>query len=438
MVAAAGLAIGLTAAVFPANILFLAGGLVWLRGVAPRLALAAGFCVGAWLSPTLPAEIVTPRPIDQTMTVSSAPTMLPGGGSEFLADGAHLRLEVVSRLATPVLGDEVLIQGTATSLSQERERTYLARGVSGVVKGQVTVVQRAGGLAAWGARWRESFLSYTSKHLSPVDSGVAAALAFDVRTGLRPDVRQALEQSGTVHVLAASGLHLFALAWILELAGSRLPLHYLIRRIIILSLLILYSAAGGFHPGTFRAVVATGLRDGAVVAGREYDALSGIGLAAAIYLLWRPTMVFDAGFQLSMILGIGIAMFGARSAGMAPLARLVKGGLVGWLVSIPIVANLFGLVSLVSVPANVVATGLLPICLLFLLAGHAASFVSGLAADVLLVPATVAAHALEWVVGTLGLSRFWGFQVPEFSGYWVGAVYGCAALLWRPKARPVD
>ncbi len=202
-------------------------------------------------------------------------------------------------------------------------------------------------------------------------------------------------------------------------------------------LLAVYSAAAGFHPGTFRAFVSTALRDGSVIVGREYDALSGIAAAGILYLLWRPNMVYDAGFQLSMVIGAGIALFRARSAGTAPLPRLLRGSVVAWLVSIPIVAQLFGIVSLVSIPANLIAAVLLPVCLLGLLASHAASFVSAAAADALLVPATLAAHGLETTVRGFGSFRGWGFAVPQFSGYWLVADYAAATGLWRPKARPV-
>ena len=122
---------------------------------------------------------------------------------------------------------------------------------------------------------------------------------------------------------------------------------------------------------------------------------------------------------------------------MAPAPRLLRGSLVAWMVSVPIVAHLFGLVSIVSVPANLLAAALLPVCLLAVLASHAASFVSSTAADILLVPATLSAHGLEAIVRDFGLFRWWGFTVPPFSGYWLTAVYGAGVALWRPKARPV-
>ena len=438
--ALAGLVIGLSAPVFLLNLLLGVLGMVLLRGVAPRLALAAGFCLGAILAPIPPHAVLVSTPVEGVYTVASAPTPRAAGGSVFLADGSDVRLEVTSPDLAPVLGDEVSVTGQVRPLPQERERTYLARGVSGVVSGSstvVTVIRHSTGVAAWGAAWRESFIDYSRRRLSPSDSAVATALAFDVRTDLSPEARTALEQSGTVHILAASGLHLLALAWFMELLLSRLPIPLLVRRTFILGLLLVYSAASGFHPGTFRAMVTTALRDGAVVIGREYDALSGVSAAGVMYLLWRPNMVYDAGFQLSMVLGAGIALFRSRSVGVAPFPRLLRGSVVAWFVSIPIVAHIFGIVSLVSIPANLMATALLPICLLGLLASHVASFVSVSASDILLVPATLAAHGLEAVVSGFGTFRWWGFALPAFSGYWLVAIYGAALALWRPKARPV-
>ena len=440
ILALAGLVVGLTAPGFLLNLAFGVAGLVWLRGFGPRLAIAIGFCLGALLAPVTPDAVSKPMAVNGVYTVVSAPVHRPEGGAVFLAEGPGGRIEIASPNLVPVLGDDVAIQGQLRPLPQERERTYLSRGVSGVMTGTattVTVVRRASGPAAWGASWRESFIEFARRRLAPADAAVATALAFDDRSGLSQDDRTALERSGTVHVLAASGLHLLALAWALELVLSRLPITLLVRRALILALVLVYSAAAGFHPGAFRALVSTALRDGALIAGREYDALSGIGLAGMAYLLWRPYMVYDAGFQLSMVIGSGIALFGLRSAGMAPLPRLARGSLVAWLVSVPIVAHLFGIVSLVAIPANLVAVALLPICLLGLLAGHALSFVWAAGSDAVMVPTTLAAHGLEAVINGFGSWRGWGFTVPAFSGYWLAVVYGAALLLWRPKARPV-
>ncbi|MHB8637709.1 MAG: ComEC/Rec2 family competence protein [Fimbriimonadaceae bacterium] len=436
----AGLVVGLSAPVFLVNLVFGAVGLAVLRGMPARFAVAIGFCVGGLLSSAPVRGMTAVTPIAAIYTVASSPSQRPAGGSDFLADGPNGRLQVTAHSLVPVLGDEILVQGEARPVPQQRARTYFARGVNGVVVGSstvITVVKHSAGVAALGAAWREAFIDYSRRRLAPKDAAVATALAFDVRTGLNEADRTALERSGTVHVLAASGLQLLTLAWLLELIGSRLPVPLLVRRISILGVLVVYSSAAGFHPGTFRAVVSAAVRDGALVLGREYDALSAVAVAGVLYLLWQPTMVFDAGFQLSMVIGAGIALFRARSAGMTPLPRLLRGSFVAWLVSVPLVAQLFGVVSIVAVPANLIAASLLPVCLLGLLASHAASYVSSTLADVLLAPATLAGHGLEATVRGFGGFRAWGFAVPAFSGYWLAALYGAGIALWRPKARPV-
>ncbi len=210
VLALAGLTVGLSAPVFLANPLFGLAGFAFLRGFPARIALAVGFCVGALLAPVMPQTVVGVEPVDGVYTVTSPPTPAPGGGSVFLADGNGYRLEVAAPGLVPVLGDEVSIQGRARAVPQERERTYLSRGVVGVVSGgstAVTVVRHATGIAAWGSAWRESFVDYSRRRLDPADSAVAVALAFDIRTDLSRSDRTALEQSGTVHVLAASGIH---------------------------------------------------------------------------------------------------------------------------------------------------------------------------------------------------------------------------------------
>lgn len=437
-----GLIVGLTALTFLANCAVMLLGMCTLRTLPARFCLAFAFCIGVLLAPQLPQEgLTSPKAVNGRFTVISPPTRLMSGGSSFQVESNGERLEIASASLVPVLGDDVTIEGTAKPPPEQFARTYLARGVTGVVtpnSAQVAVVAHAGGIMAWGAAWRESFIDFCNRRLSGEDAGVVSALAFDVRTGLSLSTRTSLEQSGTVHVLAASGLHLLTLAWFLEFLLLRFPVPYLVRRTIILALCGLFSAAGGLHPGTFRAWISTAMRDGSVMAGRSFDGVSALGVAGVLYLLWRPNMVYDAGFQLSMVLGAGIAIFRSQTSGTAILPRLAKGSLSIWLLSVPIVANLFGVVSIVSIPANLLATAILPFCFLGLLAGHAASFVSEAISQVIMVPTVLAAHGLESIVHFFGLSRAWGFHVPPFNGYFLVPIYGVALALWRPKERPVS
>ncbi len=278
-----GLVVGLTATIFLANWLVVLFGLWFLRSMPARLWLALGFCSGCVFAPGLPvAGFSVPTDVSGRYGVISPPTRLLSGGSSFQVEADGVRLQVESLSVVPVLGDEVSIEGNAKPPPDDFLRTYLARGVTGVVtpaSGQVAIVRHTTGVMAWGATWRESFLDFCGRRLNGEDESVVSALAFDVRTGLSLPTRTALEQSGTVHVLAASGLHLLTLAWFLEFMLVRLPLPYLIRRTIVLGLCGLFSVAGGLHPGTFRAWVSTAMRDGAVFSGAGFDGLSSLGVA---------------------------------------------------------------------------------------------------------------------------------------------------------------
>lgn len=439
LVALIGLIVGLTAPAYGVNLIWLVVGLIVCRPWVARGALVVGFLGGALLAPTPPSPVEAKQQIDAVLAVSSSPTLSRGGGCVFLASSGGRTIEVVSPDLIPVIGDEVQVTGDVKPLPQEREKSYLSRGISGIAAGRslnVTIVRHVTGPAAWGAQWRESFLGFTRRSLSGDDAAIADALAFDVRTDLSQDTRDALEQSGTVHVLAASGLHVFAIGFFLELMLRYLPIPYLVRQIFILGCLLLYSAASGFHPGTVRAVIASAFRDTSVVAGRGYDALSALAVAGGAYLTWRPAMVYDSGMQLSLVLGAGVAVFRTGERGSDGWRGMTKSAVVGWMTSVPIVAQLFGLVSIVSIPANAIAVVLLPVCLLSLLGAHALSGVWPFGSQVLIAPGIAAAHALGWVVHVFGSAREWGFRVPAFSGYWLVPIYGAALMLWKPRARP--
>ncbi len=136
---------------------------------------------------------------------------------------------------------------------------------------------------------------------------ILLALLIADRSGIDPETRDAFARTGLTHLLAVSGLHILLVGLVLYnlLRPSlvRLGLGWrgveVSRSGITLVVLGVYALVTGASPSVVRAVVMAG----AMVAGRTLqrpmDALNGLGLAALGLILWRPTALFDVGFQLS-------------------------------------------------------------------------------------------------------------------------------------------
>lgn len=217
---------------------------------------------------------------------------------------------------------------------------------------------------------------------------VAAALVLGLRGGIADGDRVLFERTGTMHMLAISGMHLLLLAGML---------HGLLRRSgagprcaagVTLAAALLYVPVAGAAPPVRRAAALLVFHALALVRGRPPDPASALGGAALALSLLDPADVPDVGFRLSFAAAAGIAYlappwrerWGARHRFLArfpavrqdrPIRLLVAGFLVrsapvavaAWCVTQPLVAQSFGLVTPLAPATNLVAGPLLALVL---------------------------------------------------------------------------
>jgi competence protein ComEC len=107
---------------------------------------------------------------------------------------------------------------------------------------------------------------------------------------------------------------------------------------------------------------------GAVLAGRPGSALPGVVLAAAVLVVARPLLIDDVSFQLSFASTLGIILASQRLRLLIqPRISLLPGWLAAFLAEnlaittaaslavLPVIAGTFGRVSIVALPANLLA-----------------------------------------------------------------------------------
>lgn len=260
--------------------------------------------------------------------------------------------------------------------------------------------------------------------------------------GLDETTRQSLRATGTVHIVSASGLHVFVLAAFLMAMLSLVPVPRGVQIAAVLTLLCLYAVATGLNPPIVRSVVMTGLGLTAYLARRDRDVLTALAVAALGYLLWRPAGVFDLGFQLSFVTVGGLALFGPhhrtapRSAGEAIRSLVVDGVRVSWvafLASAPLIASAFGTVSWVTLPTNLLIGPVVPLVVILGLGAHASSLVFPALGVGLLLLAEALIGWIQGVTETFARLPFAQTTVPSVSPWVVGLMYGAMLLLWRER-----
>jgi competence protein ComEC len=139
--------------------------------------------------------------------------------------------------------------------------------------------------------------------------GIAEALLIGYKNDLDKEMVQAYSNTGVVHIIAISGLHLgliyMVLFWLLE----RMPLvkrNRFVKAIILLSCLWMFSLMTGASASVLRsAVMFTCIIIGNML-NRKSSIYNSLAASAFLLLCYNPYFLWDVGFQLSYFAIIGI------------------------------------------------------------------------------------------------------------------------------------
>lgn len=294
------------------------------------------------------------------------------------------------------------------------------------------------------------------------------AMALGWRTGLNDEVAEPFMRSGMLHVFAISGLHVALIAGILISLLRVLRVPRAACGWVAIPLLWFYTAATGWQPSATRSTLMMTIIIGGWALRRPSDLLNSLAAAALIILLWDPLQLFQAGFQLSFLVVLGIALIAPpircrlerwrwgdpllpdelrprwqrwlRDAQTA-LAAALATSLAAWLASAPLMATYFNLVSPVGVLANLVivpVSGLaLASCLGSLLTGALWPWLGELFNHAAWGWMSLMARGSEWLAGWPGAF----FYVRSPAGGWIAAYVlllaaGLKGWLWEWRRWP--
>lgn len=155
------------------------------------------------------------------------------------------------------------------------------------------------------------------------------ALLLGDRGALDPALADAFATTGTLHLLAVSGLHVGFLAGLLAFGLRLARAGPATRAAAATALLAGYTALVGARPSAVRATVMASLALWAWASERRVDRWQPWGAAAVGVLAWRPGDLFDLGFGLSFGSVAGLLVFvdpiERRLATTAPVADRAAG-----------------------------------------------------------------------------------------------------------------
>ncbi|MCU0445702.1 MAG: ComEC family competence protein [Microscillaceae bacterium] len=165
-------------------------------------------------------------------------------------------------------------------------------------------------LIYWTLQLREASRQALQKLVdSPQEAAIAVALILGVKEQMDDEIRTAYANTGLMHVLAVSGMHVAFLMLILEfllLRLQKLPQGKYIYAFAIIGLLWMYAFVTGLSASVLRAVVMFSFVAWGDALGRKRLIYNNIAVSAFVLLLYNPCFLWSVGFQLSYLAVLGI------------------------------------------------------------------------------------------------------------------------------------
>jgi len=143
------------------------------------------------------------------------------------------------------------------------------------------------------------------------EQGLAEALLIGFKDDLDKTLVQSYTNTGVVHIIAISGMHLALIYWLLTLITKPLKRKKLnwLRIVIILGCLWLFSILAGAQASVIRSAVMFTCIALAEVFGRRTSIFNTLSLSAFLLLCYNPFWLWDVGFQLSYAAVLSIVIF---------------------------------------------------------------------------------------------------------------------------------
>lgn len=239
---------------------------------------------------------------------------------------------------------------------------------------------------------RENILSILRRNIkNEKELGLAEALLIGYKNDLEQSLVQSYTNTGVVHIIAISGLHLGLIYWLLSIMLSPLKKKKKIRWLrpaLIISCLWLFSLLAGAGPSILRSAVMFTFIVAAESWGRKTSIYNTIAASALLLLCINPYWLWDVGFQLSYaaVLSIIIFMrpvynwFYIKNKALDFIWKMNAVTLAAQVLTIPVslyhfhqFPNLFFLTNFLAVPlSSVILIGEILLCSLFFIPAVAA------------------------------------------------------------------
>lgn len=260
------------------------------------------------------------------------------------------------------------------------------------------------------------------------------------KSALPDDLAEALKVAGLTHIVVASGYNLTILVRLSRRVLMRIS--KFIAAVGSAAMITAFIMITGLSPSMSRAGLVAGLSLLAWYYGRRLHPFVLLPLAVGITVAWQPSFVWgDLGWQLSFSAFAGVMVvapllqrffFGEKAPGT--MRQILGETVAAHIITAPIVAVSFGVLSNVATPANVLVVPLVPLAMLLTFISGVLALAAPLIAGLVALTATWLLTYMTEVARLLSELPFAQLElaVPTWAGiaYYIALGLGCF-WMWR-------
>jgi len=274
--------------------------------------------------------------------------------------------------------------------------------------------------------------------------GLIKALTIGDKQELTQQQWQIFRDTGTIHLLAISGLHLGLVSGIIYFLTLKISIALAIRSpqhiaaLFAIAIATFYAALAGFSLPTQRALLMLIIVMTGIVWQRNLKATNTLAIALFAVLIFDPLTVLSPGFWLSFLAVVLIVY--CLAGRLSKIGYWHSAITIHWIIAIglsPVLLFYFQQVSLISPLANLVSVPIIsmlivPLCLV----GVVLLCISPFFAHPIFVLVDTLLHGLSWVLSEMASLPFATVSLSPPPVYTVILAIAAVFLLFSPKGIP--
>lgn len=290
-------------------------------------------------------------------------------------------------------------------------------------------------LKVWSILLKQKYLDGIELSLPEPQAGLAGGITVGDKRGLGEELSETFRTVGLTHIVVLSGYNIMVvvealLRWMVGTPQT-------VRLSIAGCVAFFFAAITGFASASTRAAAMAMIAIVGKATGRTYLASRALGLVALLMVLWNPyILVFDPGFQLSILATMGIifitplleeylgfvtARFGFRDIAAATLGTQVA--------VVPLLLYQNGQLSMFALPANLLTLIAVPLAMLLSVIAALAGLITGALAPIFGLPAYAFLSYIIYVAKVFASLPFASLSIPSFNPLIVFFVYVSMAVV---------